>query len=294
MRLLTIIAVLVLLVPAPPLAAADNPIISFFESIVDFFADNLKKTANSVVNMFSLNCVVAFDISGSMLSYFENVKQNTQEFIGLFSPRDNLVFATFHEEVNVLHNGPATPMAMRRLSRDIAASTASGQWTDIDYAVGVTQNLLTELERAHPGRLPILVFVSDGLDDPNPARTQRDKRDLGSYARSMAFAKGWQIYDIGDKNFGHGLTNEAARRKAIEGLNVNASIERRIIVSYGINILLLVLLLLLLILLFRRLRSRWPRAARAGFLGVILALPFFLHHVLGALQWIAAIIVSVV
>ncbi len=274
-------------------AANSNPIVSQFESIVNFFGDNIKKSAQSIENMFSLNCVVAFDVSGSMQAYFQNVKQNTDEFIQLFSEKDNLIFATFHDSVDILHNGPATRTSMHALRNKIAMSQATGAWTDIEQAVNSAKTLLSGMEKEYPGRVPILVFVSDGIDDPNPYTVKREKRNLGSYARSMAFGKGWQVYDIGDGKFGEGLTCDVQRRQAIDRLDVTSSISTRITISYILNVVFLILFIILLIVLFRLARKKFPRGARIGLIVSIMLCGLFLHHVLSLVQWFAAIIISI-
>jgi len=288
------LAIILCLLPAEGLyAKSDNPIVSLFESIVNFFGDNFKKSAQSIENMFSLNCVVAFDVSGSMQAYFQNVKQNTDEFIQLFSEKDNLIFATFHESVDILHNGPATKSSLYALRNKISQSQALGAWTDIEQAVNSAKTLLSGMEKEYPGRVPILVFVSDGIDDPNPYSVKREKRNLGSYARSMAFGKGWQVYDIGDGNFGDGLKTDEQRRTAINRLDVTSSISTRITVSYILNIFFLVLFIILLIVLFRLARKKFPKAARFGLIVSILLCGLFLHHVLSLVQWVAAVIISI-
>ncbi len=288
------LAIVLCLIPGMLLhAKSSNPIVSVFESIVDFFGDNIKKSAQSIENMFSINCVVAFDVSGSMQAYFQNVKQNAEEFVQIFTERDNLIFATFHETVDILHNGPATRHSMSILRTKIAQSQPFGAWTDIEQAVNSAKTLLSGMEKEYPGRLPILVFVSDGIDDPNPATRRLEKRNLGSYARSMAFGKGWQVYDIGDGNFGQGLTNDAQRARAISDLDVSSSINTRITVSYILHIVLLILFIILLVILFRLARKKYPRAARIGLILSIVLCGLFLHHVLGIIQWVAAVIISI-
>ena len=109
------------------------------------------------------NIVVGADTSLSMKGDFEVVRRALDGFSRDLGPNDRLTIITFDNEARKVYDGPADETGKIRAAYP-KVPDPKGQKTNIGAAV---DQVLTELEGGE-GRLSVVVFLTDGMEDPPP------------------------------------------------------------------------------------------------------------------------------
>lgn len=106
--------------------------------------------------------VMAVDTSLSMKESFPAVKKSLTGFVGALQANDRITLILFDNQARRVYRGPARGT---RLKKSLPGQPNSeGQKTDIGEAVS---RVLNELDA--PGRrLPVVVFITDGKEEPVP------------------------------------------------------------------------------------------------------------------------------
>ncbi len=113
------------------------------------------------VEKVGANVVIAVDTSLSMKKSFSQVTEALSSFSGTLQPIDNLTVITFDNKARVVYSGSAKDLG--KINKALPKRPSPrGNRTDMGVAVTL---VLDELKKSKGG-LPVVVFMTDGADDP--------------------------------------------------------------------------------------------------------------------------------
>ncbi|MCX7679283.1 MAG: VWA domain-containing protein [Spirochaetes bacterium] len=159
--------------------------------------------------------ILVLDTSRSMIgqggkNIFSEVKNSLRKFVEDLKRDDTFTMVTFDETVVV------RPTVTRGDDNDkeiinsmLSVTKAEGMWT---YTMEMLRNVFKiahEMELQNPARKQIIILLTDGLDDPPPAK-RRDRFNIREAAKDYV-GKEWYIYLV---NFGDIKNN--ARFKEVQ------------------------------------------------------------------------------
>ncbi|KKL56549.1 hypothetical protein LCGC14_2244310, partial [marine sediment metagenome] len=124
-------------------------------------------TESDLYNLFDVekvgaNLVIAVDTSLSMKKSFSQVTEALSSFSRTLQPSDRLTVITFDNKARVVYRGSAK--APDKIKKALPRRpNPKGNRTDMGAAVTL---VLDELKKKSKGRLPVVVFMTDGVEDP--------------------------------------------------------------------------------------------------------------------------------
>ncbi len=113
------------------------------------------------VEKVGANLVIAVDTSLSMKKSFSEVTEALSSFSRTLQPTDTLTVITFDNKARVVYSGSAKNQVKIKKALP-GRPNPKGNRTDMGVAVKL---VLDELKKSK-GRLPVVVFMTDGVEDP--------------------------------------------------------------------------------------------------------------------------------
>ncbi len=149
------------------------------------------------VEKVGANLVVVVDTSLSMKNDFPPVTKALKSFSKILQPSDQLTVITFDNQAKVVYRGSAG--AGEKIRKALPKTpNPKGNRTDM----GVAVNQVLEELKAGGDKLPVVVFMTDGAEDPPPKSlfaTEHDKAwgKLKDRANNEPVAKDAYVHGIG-------------------------------------------------------------------------------------------------
>lgn len=243
--------------------------------------ESLKAAADVVANK---DVILVLDTSLSMVGYqgkniLDSVKGSVNSYIDSLQDGDRVTFITFDETVKVFPQVLIDDQNDRDIVKKyISVTEAKGQWTYtldmLKTVFALADKLTRESAQNNTGlkRNVVIVIMSDGLDDPPPAKV-KEKFDLKKVSAQYS-GNDWWIYLVNldelqkskeisaaQKNLLNELNKVSSNTSMLDGSDPNAAInealkrdiERRekeqfyklLAVSSGVLILLLLIIIII-------------------------------------------------
>lgn len=312
-RSVTAVTVSVFLMLSVSLSAVDiqqvqyssNPIVSFFQKAWHAVTAQINRSVDSLESIGAVNCVVALDVSGSMVSNFHEIKNRTTEFLDIFDHNDYLTLFTFEADSSRPFYGRMSPENKLMLKQALTRMQATGLWTDLKKAARKSELHLQQMMQVNPANTGIILMVTDGVDDPPPSIKENRRRnginlsyDLTDTARGWRIERGWQIYQINGQAGMRGRNPVPVGVTGSSKAQVNSTvpdIRRRVRYTRIMTFILLLLVVLLLVFLGQWI-GRKRRSKTAGVVAVVVffLLAFFLlPQIMAGIGWLTSQIGSI-
>lgn len=159
--------------------------------------------------------ILVLDTSRSMIgqggkNIFSEVKESLRKFVDDLKSGDSLTIVTFDETVVVRPTVTIFDNNDKKIINSmLSVIKAEGMWT---YTMEMLRNVFriaNEMETKNPQRKQIIILLTDGLDDPPPAK-RKDRFNIREAAKEYV-GKEWYVYLV---NFGDIKNN--ARFKEVQ------------------------------------------------------------------------------
>ena len=174
----------------------------------------------SVYSRSKHDVILVLDTSMSMIGYggrdiFADVQKSIYTYIDSLEDGDRVTFVRFDSDVQIFPTVILDDANDRDiLKKYISITPAKGKWTYTNQMLdNVFQRAVDmQKEEEHQGRQLVIIVMTDGIDDPPPAIS--DRKDIKDIASKFADAgEKWWVYLVDYKSL-----EEHQKRRLQEGL----------------------------------------------------------------------------
>jgi VWFA-related protein len=175
-----------------------RPITSLSRNDFTLYEDNVRQEILSFeTNSAPFSVVMLLDMSGSTISFRQNIKLSASRFLDALAPHDRVAVVEFYSRIRTLNNFTTD---RRRAAFSIQAANGRGD-TDLYKAIEFALNLLS---RENTKRKAIVV-LTDGIDTAQQNLDRELIRDLSDEAVLSAIRPGEnaalnRVLDIADRD----------------------------------------------------------------------------------------------
>lgn len=160
-----------------------RPITSLSRNDFSLFEDNVRQDILSFeTSSAPFSVVMLLDMSGSTMSFRQNIKLSATRFLDALAPNDRLAVVEFYSRIRTLNNFTTD---RRRAAFSISAANGRGD-TDLYQALEFALNLLSREQTKRKA----IVVLTDGIDTKQQDLDREVIRDIADEAVPTAIRPG--------------------------------------------------------------------------------------------------------